>query len=392
MNREFAKTFWSSKLEKLALLFVTPEMIKQQPYGAFKNLLLAGLMFVIALISLVFGVFHFFLTKETTSITMNLIGSFYIFILIYSVYKTKSIKWQSHALVLLAFLYFPIFLYLNEAKDYSLAWLFVVPFSIIAILGNVAGLRYLFVFYMIIFTMAYQAIGVWDNGAWNEVSFSRLVVGSLLAVALAMVIEMAQSGLNKSLQAEKAKEKGYIEELKRLATIDSLTGLYNRRYLNEVIDERIKTLSRTDAYLMFFIVDIDHFKLYNDTFGHLAGDEVLIKIAQNVKKYIKRYDDLVFRLGGEEFGGVITTKKPEETAKWLAGLVPEIEALDIKHSSLCHFPRVTISVGIRYCKASKIPDISHLYRTADEALYQAKEQGRNRAVVWRKENSQEMHS
>lgn len=390
MNRKPVKTFWPTNLEKLALLFVTPEMVKQQPYVAFKNLLLAGLMLVIALISVVFGVFHFILTKEMTSVTMNLIGSTYIFILVYSIYKTKSIKWQSHAFVLLAFLYFPLYVYLNEAQNYSLAWLFIVPFSIIAILGNVAGLRYLLVFYMIIFTMAYQAIGVWDNGAWNEISFSRFVVASFLAVALAMVIETAQSGLNKSLQAEKAKEKGYIEELKRLTTIDSLTGLYNRRYLNEVINDRIKTLSRTDAYLMFFIVDIDHFKFYNDSFGHLAGDEVLIKIAHTVKNYIKRYDDLVFRLGGEEFGGIITTKKPEETAKWLAGLVPEIESLEIEHSSLCNLPKVTISVGIRYCKASKKPDISHLYRTADEALYQAKEQGRNSAVIWQEPNSKEM--
>lgn len=390
MNRKPVKTFWPTNLEKLALLFVTPEMVKQQPYVAFKNLLLAGLMLVIALISVVFGVFHFILTKEMTSVTMNLIGSTYIFILVYSIYKTKSIKWQSHAFVLLAFLYFPLYVYLNEAQNYSLAWLFIVPFSIIAILGNVAGLRYILVFYMIIFTMAYQAIGVWDNGAWNEISFSRFVVASFLAVALAMVIETAQSGLNKSLQAEKAKEKGYIEELKRLTTIDSLTGLYNRRYLNEVINDRIKTLSRTDAYLMFFIVDIDHFKFYNDSFGHLAGDEVLIKIAHTVKNYIKRYDDLVFRLGGEEFGGIITTKKPEETAKWLAGLVPEIESLEIEHSSLCNLPKVTISVGIRYCKASKKPDISHLYRTADEALYQAKEQGRNSAVIWQEPNSKEM--
>lgn len=390
MNRKPVKTFWPTNLEKLALLFVTPEMVKQQPYVAFKNLLLAGLMLVIALISVVFGVFHFILTKEMTSVTMNLIGSTYIFILVYSIYKTKSIKWQSHAFVLLAFLYFPLYVYLNEAQNYSLAWLFIVPFSIIAILGNVAGLRYILVFYMIIFTMAYQAIGVWDNGAWNEISFSRFVVASFLAVALAMVIETAQSGLNKSLQAEKAKEKGYIEELKRLTTIDSLTGLYNRRYLNEVINDRIKTLSRTDAYLMFFIVDIDHFKFYNDSFGHLAGDEVLIKIAHTVKNYIKRYDDLVFRLGGEEFGGIITTNKPEETAKWLAGLVPEIESLEIEHSSLCNLPKVTISVGIRYCKASKKPDISHLYRTADEALYQAKEQGRNSAVIWQEPNSKEM--
>lgn len=382
MIRMFNSLAWEVRLNRLAKLFVCKEIMQQQPYDAFRILLLVGLMFVICIISIVMGLTHFFLTGIYINIVMNLLGSLYIAFLIYSVYKNKFITWQSHGLVLLAFFYFPLYSEINEAQDYSLAWMFIVPFSVIAILGRSTGLRYLLVFYIIIFTQSYQAIGIWDNGNWSELSFTRFALANLLGTALAVVIDLAQSGLNQRLKEQKVKELGYVEELERLTMIDSLTNVYNRRYLNEVVTNRVKSLSRTDTYLVFFIIDIDYFKHYNDTFGHLAGDEVLIKIAQAIKDYIKRYDDLVFRLGGEEFGGVITTNEPKENTKWLAGLTGAIEALKIKHSELADLPYVTISVGVYYCHANKVRNISDLYRAADKALYKAKDLGRNRTVLW----------
>ena len=382
--------FWSSKLERTALLFVTQEMIDEHPYEAFRSLLLVGLMLVISLIALVMGFLHFFLTDIFINVLMNVAGASYLAFLIFSIYKNKRLTWQIHAFVLLAFLYFPVYVYINQAEDYSLVWLFIVPFSIIAIMGRHLGLRYLLIFYLIIFTLVYQSLGEWDKVVWTELGFFRFVIASLLGIALAVVIDLAQTGLNERLKAQKIKEKGYVKELERLTMIDSLTNVYNRRYLNEVVTDRVKTLSRSDAYLVFFIIDIDYFKYYNDTFGHMAGDEVLIEIANKIKDYIKRYDDLVFRLGGEEFGGVVTTKEPQETAKWLAGLVPAIENLNIKHSSQADLPNVTISVGIYYSPASQVKNISDLYRAADKALYVAKDLGRNRTVLWEANNPKEI--
>lgn len=392
MSTLTTKNFWATKSEELALFFVTKEMIEDQPFQAFRNLLLVGLMLVICVLAVFVGFIHLFLTDTYINFSMNLMGSLYLVFLIYSVHKNKNLTWQPHAFVVLAFLYFPLYVYINQAQDYSLAWLFIVPFSMIAILGRRLGLRYLFLFYLIIFSMAYQALGIWDNGNWNELSLLRFVLASLLGLALALVIDQAQAGLNERLKAQKTKEKGYIKELERLTMIDSLTNVYNRRYLNDVVTDRVKTLSRTDTYLAFFIIDIDYFKHYNDTFGHLAGDEVLIEVAQAIKNYIKRYDDLVFRLGGEEFGGVITTNEPDETVTWLAGLVPHIENLNIEHSPLADLPHLTISVGIYYCHANRVKNISDLYRAADEALYIAKDLGRNRAVLWDAKQHKEVTS
>ena len=81
-----------------------------------------------------------------------------------------------------------------------------------------------------------------------------------------------------------------------------------------MLEKKLKELKGSDLYLTFFILDIDHFKLYNDEYGHYQGDDVLKQVATAVHNYIKHQDDLVFRLGGEEFGGLLVTNDPAETS------------------------------------------------------------------------------
>lgn len=162
-----------------------------------------------------------------------------------------------------------------------------------------------------------------------------------------------------------------------LSITDDLTKLYNRRFFNETLDQELNRAKRSNDFLTFMMIDVDYFKLYNDTYGHHAGDNVLKKIAQVLKQHSKRAGDFAFRLGGEEFALLYTLRdhsKSEELAKYIQ---EDIMNLNIKHegSQVSHF--VTVSIGIYCQKAIEITSGDILYKKADEALYKAKTSGRN---------------
>ena len=146
---------------------------------------------------------------------------------------------------------------------------------------------------------------VWDNGEWNSVHFYRLVATLILALIIALLIDFIQVFAYKRELVVRKKQLLYLDELRLMSRTDGLTGLYNRHYFNQIFQEKITELEHSNHVLMFFIVDIDYFKSYNDYYGHQAGDEVIRRIALAIRQYIQRENDLVFRLGGEEFGGFV---------------------------------------------------------------------------------------
>jgi two-component system chemotaxis family response regulator WspR len=170
-------------------------------------------------------------------------------------------------------------------------------------------------------------------------------------------------------------------ELQRLTNVDGLTGLSNRRYFNEYLEIEWRHAVRVREQISLLMVDIDHFKLYNDTYGHLAGDEVLRTVAQTVMRSFHRPKDLAARFGGEEFA-VILPQTPQGDLQRLGDkVVQAVAMLDLPHSASSTASKVTISVG----GASRIPQpgdsVFALVEAADKALYQAKATGRNRAAT-----------
>ncbi len=168
-------------------------------------------------------------------------------------------------------------------------------------------------------------------------------------------------------------------ELQRLTNVDGLTALSNRRYLSESLESEWKYGMRTLSPLSAMMIDIDHFKLFNDTYGHLAGDEILQKVAQVVKAICRRSSDVAARYGGEEFLVMLPSMREADVSTLANELVAQIAALNIPHAQSPTSDRLTISVGV----ATKIPHRGHpsslLIQAADEALYAAKRSGRNRA-------------
>lgn len=170
-------------------------------------------------------------------------------------------------------------------------------------------------------------------------------------------------------------------ELQRLTNVDGLTGLSNRRYFNERIETEWRQAIRTGEPISLLMVDIDHFKQYNDTYGHLAGDEVLKTVAQAVMGSFRRPRDLSARFGGEEFVVILPQTANGDLHTLGPKVVSAVEALNLPHSASSASGKVTISVG----GATYIPRNcdSHLalIESADRSLYEAKRSGRNRAVI-----------
>lgn len=170
------------------------------------------------------------------------------------------------------------------------------------------------------------------------------------------------------------------KHFERLSMRDDLTGLFNRRYFNEVAPLFFQKVNREKIIVAMCILDVDYFKLFNDTYGHPAGDHVLAAIGNALNGIFQRKSDLVFRLGGEEFGALFIVKDPDDAIEAANKILSQIRGLQISHEK--NPPGiVTVSIGMKIVKASESNDLKSIYERADAALYRAKDTGRDRFVV-----------
>jgi two-component system, cell cycle response regulator len=176
---------------------------------------------------------------------------------------------------------------------------------------------------------------------------------------------------------------GYVSEkmreVEKLLVRDYLTGLYNRKFFMERFNEEISWASRYSEPLSFIILDIDHFKKINDTYGHSSGDEVLKQLADRLTSLLRAHDVLA-RYGGEEFVVLLSNTSPEDAYAIGEKLRNGVQSTDFYCNTKEGRLPVTISLGV--ATAIDIMDLSaeSLINRADAALYQAKAEGRNRVV------------
>lgn len=167
------------------------------------------------------------------------------------------------------------------------------------------------------------------------------------------------------------------DQLARSARIDGLTQVNNRREFERSIETEWRRAQRSKRSLVLIMLDIDHFKAFNDHYGHLAGDGCLRTVAQTIKGTVQRAEDSVCRYGGEEFA-VLLPESDLKGAEQLAEKIrANIEGLQIKHEKSATAPIVTVSLGIASYSPSDELDPNELIEQADQALYKAKHQGRN---------------
>ncbi len=170
--------------------------------------------------------------------------------------------------------------------------------------------------------------------------------------------------------------------LNHLATIDELTQLLNRRQFNLLLQQEWQRMQRQQQPLSLILCDVDYFKKYNDTYGHLAGDNCLRAVAQVLDSSVKRSGEFAARYGGEEFAIVLPGVNCLEATRVATIIMNAIHCLKIPHKTSLNHSYVTLSMGI----ASTIPNDRNspeqLIKSADRGLYQAKEEGRDRFIIW----------
>jgi diguanylate cyclase (GGDEF)-like protein len=186
-----------------------------------------------------------------------------------------------------------------------------------------------------------------------------------------------QQQLYLQLQDTNSKLAQANEALERLAALDGLTQIANRRHFDHSFEKEWRRLSREHQSLSLIMIDIDYFKLYNDTYGHLAGDDCLYQVAQAIAGVVQRPADLVARYGGEEFIVLLPNTDAKGAVHLAKAIRNYLRERDILHSKSPIDHRISLSLGV----ATMIPSITQepygLIAAADKALYQAKASGRD---------------
>jgi diguanylate cyclase (GGDEF)-like protein len=208
------------------------------------------------------------------------------------------------------------------------------------------------------------------------VLFAYQVVAALENAYAYEVLEARVAERTQALQAANTQLARQAAELRELSIRDSLTGLYNRRYFTEILQQQFAALRRLQRPLAVACIDIDGFKQINDTFLHAGGDRALVAIGR-ILQAATRTADTVARIGGEEFAIMLPDTLLADAAHICERLRADVAAYD--WDSIAASLRVTISLGV--AEAAGHPDEAHLLRAADALLYRAKRQGKNQVVA-----------
>jgi diguanylate cyclase (GGDEF)-like protein len=282
--------------------------------------------------------------------------------------------------------YFVIF-FNGGASQTAFVWHYTYPMIAIFLLGNLWGS-------MATFALLFPVIVVFALGkrvSWFPVYNLDLIlrfIPSYISIYLfAFAMEKTRSIIQSRLAEANWKQRALIEkletaknDLQEMAIKDELTGLYNRRYFNEIFSLVFKRAYRCGEVFAALMIDIDYFKKYNDRNGHQAGDDTLKRFSGILSATIHRETDFVFRYGGEEFY-IILTKTNRLTAEQVAGqIIQNLENAKIEHAeSPTGF--LTTSIGIALNDPENRTSENELVKQADLALYRAKQKGRNRYVI-----------
>jgi len=237
----------------------------------------------------------------------------------------------------------------------------------------------------------WHVIDMYDEGLFDSYRNKIIIETSIIFYIILMIVLFMRNILlnqdQKRTVAEELLQKNHKQikelndQLELLSKTDSLTGLYNRRYFDEMINKEWNRGLRSNNSLTCILLDIDYFKDYNDHYGHQAGDKCLKDISILIKDTFRRAGDVVARYGGEEFIILMADSTKHDAIAAIAKFQVELEKLKIPHEGSAANDYITISAGIVNGTPSRDETIEEFIRKADKALYLAKADGRNRWVI-----------
>jgi len=228
---------------------------------------------------------------------------------------------------------------------------------------------------------------------WSTIQSNQVFKGDVKNLRKDGSFYWVESTISPHVDAQSNKIDGYMsvriditdkKRVEELSITDPLTSSYNRRHFNTIFSKLLNGAKRDKNSLYFIMIDVDHFKEYNDTYGHKKGDDALIAISKVIQENLHRSTDYFFRLGGEEFGIIYESHSNEQCLEHAQMLCQAVESLHISHVKNSASDFLTVSMGLVCIDYLDESTFDSIYMHADSLLYKAKENGRNRVEVDKK--------
>lgn len=326
-----------------------------------------------ALASKLLGISDFAFAEWATTAAITLLVEAALWIVVHLGWDVR-IRWDAHFIFLpmtAAALLLGLVIHLApELRVVSLMGWFVALLFVAGVAGFATVMVLSGIMAAIYLTVALALIA---DGAPLTFAFELLMTTVFLVVS-------AYAGIVfQRLRRERRELKAMRGQLERLALTDPLTDLPNRRHFEEILRSEVERIRRYGGRCALAMIDVDHFKLYNDALGHLAGDVVLRELSSVMRRHV-RLSDVLARYGGEEFALVMVNVSVEEALGAVDRLREIVDEHAFRDEDVLPEGRLTISAGVAACPENAT-DFDTLVRSADEALYTAKREGRNRVAT-----------
>ena len=277
--------------------------------------------------------------------------------------RNLNIERSANWLIGIIITFMVIYVGLTEGRNYAFIWLSMVPTIAFFLLGVRRGLQVTVPFLVLVIGYIIWSAKGWPSYAINLPAFFNITCTLFAVLTIARHYEKSRAEAYAVLAERNA-------ELQRIAITDGLTQLHNRAHLDAVLESEVQRAQRHEQQLAVLILDTDHFKVLNDSYGHLVGDQVLIELSELLRDKI-RATDILGRWGGEEFMVIA----PNTNADGAVELAEKIRTAVAKHRFSEENLHLTISVGV--AQLNQQDTLVSIVRRADEGLYQAKHDGRD---------------
>lgn len=327
--------------------------------------------------------FHFYGEWALKFNALAIVSPIFLALFIKSIFNTKeNYKLQDHfinsIIVVFSLTYLYSFFEYYQAIEFTsvlfIYFLVVMLWVSISLYKRNAPLvKYFFIAHIFYLTFSFIAILFYNSGIeYNYLTSHSIAIGTMFE---ALILGFLVSYRIRLLESDNKKKE-------KIILIDSMTSLYNKSHFVERLEKELLIHRRDKMGLTLMIIDIDYFKEYNDTYGHLEGDKTLIRVAKSLQNSLKRPSDVAFRVGGEEFAILCTGMEEKMAVSFANKLRINIENLEIKHKKSSVYKYITVSIGLYTVPVKYMSSQDQIYRYADSALYEAKSTGRNKVISY----------
>lgn len=331
----------------------------------FKFKMLNSILIIVAFFSALFGLLSDLGMNDIGPIhsKVNYVYSFLTIMLIFFLrVSKKNYKITAHSLLIISLMTFTSALIFVPQDEFRMIWFYLIIFVAYMISGKTSGILTTLASIGIILT-----VNVYVDLQLSQVAINSGILGLIIGSLLAYVYTNKITNYENSLKQQNS-------SLSVLASTDYLTGIMNRRMFNEISEHYFQTAQKNNLNLTLFLLDLDHFKKVNDTYGHQAGDQLLQNFVEKIKIMLNK-SDIFARIGGEEFAILLSQINSDDAYILAERIRNEIENIFTTYEGQNIF--ITTSIGISENRDTDT-EFENIFSRSDMALYQAKNEGRNK--------------